>query len=100
MIERVIAATTRGRYLIEAPASRRPAPLLVGFHGYGEGAGTQLERMRRIPGADRWLLASIEGLHRFYQRRSHQQHYLLKVREPDYEGYRPGSRQLRAGMGC
>jgi predicted esterase len=72
VIERVIAATTRGRYLIEAPASRRPAPLLVGFHGYGEGAGTQLERMRRIPGADRWLLASIEGLHRFYQRRANE----------------------------
>jgi predicted esterase len=72
VIERVIAATTRGRYLIEAPASRRPAPVLVGFHGYGEGAGTQLDRMRRIPGADRWLLVAIQGLHRFYQRRANE----------------------------
>lgn len=72
MIERVIAATTRGRYLIETPAQPGPAPLLVGFHGYGEGAATQLERMRRIPAAERWLLVSIQGLHRFYQRRADQ----------------------------
>ena len=44
--------------------------MLVGFHGYGEGAGAQLDRMRRIAGADRWLLVSIQGLHRFYQRRA------------------------------
>jgi predicted esterase len=69
VIERTIAAGTHGRYLVEPPAVSGPAPLLVGFHGYGEGAEAQLERMRRIPGADRWLLASIQGLHRFYQRR-------------------------------
>jgi predicted esterase len=46
--------------------------MLVGFHGYGEGADIQLERMRRIPGADRWLLVSIQGLHRFYQRRANE----------------------------
>ena len=72
MIERTIAAGTHGRYLIEPPASSGPAPMLVGFHGYGEGADTQLERMRRIPGADRWLLVSIQGLHRFYQRRANE----------------------------
>jgi predicted esterase len=69
VIERAIVVRTHGRYLIEAPASSDPAPLLVGFHGYGEGAEAQLERMRRIPGADRWRLVSIQGLHRFYQRR-------------------------------
>jgi predicted esterase len=69
VIERTIAAATHGRYLVEPPAVSGPAPLLVGFHGYGEGAEAQLERMRRIPGADRWRLASIQGLHRFYQRR-------------------------------
>jgi len=72
VIERTIAAATHGRYLIEPPASPGPAPMLVGFHGYGEGADVQLERMRRIPGADRWLLVSIQGLHRFYQRRENQ----------------------------
>jgi predicted esterase len=69
VIERTIAAGTHGRYLIEPPASAGPAPMLVGFHGYGEGATAQLDRMRRVPGADRWLLVSIQGLHRFYQRR-------------------------------
>ena len=72
MIERTIATGTHGRYLIEPPASTGPAPVLVGFHGYGEGADTQLERMRRIPGADLWLLVSIQGLHRFYQRRANE----------------------------
>ena len=72
MIEHAIAATTHGRYLIEPPAVSGPAPVLVGFHGYGEGAEAQLERMRRIPGADRWLLVSIQALHRFYQRRANE----------------------------
>ena len=48
MIERSIAVHTHGRYLIDPPASDGPAPLLVGFHGYGEGAEAQLERMRRV----------------------------------------------------
>lgn len=70
MIERSMATGTHGRYLIEPPASPGPAPILVGFHGYGEGAGEQLDRMRGIPGADRWLIVSIQGLHRFYNRRA------------------------------
>jgi predicted esterase len=69
---RTIAVTTHGRYLIDPPASAGPAPLLVGFHGYGEAAEAQLERLRRIPGADRWRLVSIQGLHRFYQRRANE----------------------------
>ena len=72
MIERTIAIGTHGRYHLEPPASGGPASMLVGFHGYGEGADIQLERMRRIPGADRWLLVSIQGLHRFYQRRANE----------------------------
>jgi predicted esterase len=69
MIERTIATGTHGRYLIEPPAAAGPAPVLFGFHGYAESAEAQLERMRRIPGADRWRLVSIQALHRFYQRR-------------------------------
>lgn len=72
MIERTIAVGTHGRYLIEPPAASGPAPLLVGFHGYGEGAEAQLERLRRIPGAERWRLVSIQGLHRFYNRRANE----------------------------
>jgi predicted esterase len=72
VIERAIATGIHGRYLLEPPAVAGPAPMLVGFHGYGEGADAQLDRMRRIPGADRWLLVSIQGLHRFYQRRTNE----------------------------
>jgi predicted esterase len=72
VIERTIAVRTHGRYLMDPPASDGSAPLLVGFHGYGEGAEAQLERMRRIPGADRWRLVSMQGLHRFYQRRANE----------------------------
>ena len=72
MIERAIAASTHGRYLIEPPAAPGPAPLLVGFHGYAEGAEAQLERLRAIPDADRWRIVSIQGLNRFYQRRTNE----------------------------
>lgn len=44
--------------------------MLVGFHGYGEDAETQLARLRAIPESDRWLIVSIQALHRFYQRRT------------------------------
>jgi len=67
-----MATGTHGRYLLETPPAAGPAPLLIGFHGYGEGAEAQLDRMRRIPGADRWLLVSIQGLHRFYNRRANE----------------------------
>jgi predicted esterase len=72
MIERTIATTTHGRYLVVPPAAAGAAPLLVGFHGYAEGAEAHLERMRAIPGADRWRLIAIQGLHRFYQRRANE----------------------------
>jgi predicted esterase len=45
--------------------------MLVGFHGYAESADVQLDRLRAIPGTECWLLVSIQGLHRFYQPRSH-----------------------------
>jgi predicted esterase len=72
VIERAIACGTHGRFLIEPPSAPGPAPVLVGFHGYGEDADVQLERLRRIPGANRCLLVSIQGLHRFYQRRTNE----------------------------
>ena len=70
MIERTIPSSTHGRYLVEPADTAHPAPLLVGFHGYAEAAETQLERLRAIPGSQRWLLVSVQGLHRFYRRRS------------------------------
>jgi len=72
VIERSIATRTHGRYLVVPPAPLGAAPLLVGFHGYAEGAEAQLERLQAIPGADRWRLVSIQALHRFYQRRTNE----------------------------
>lgn len=70
--EGIVAARVHGRYLVVPPAGSGPAPVLVGFHGYAEGAEEQLERLRAIPESSRWLCVSIQGLHRFYQRRSNQ----------------------------
>lgn len=66
---RTLSASTVGRYLVE-PASRMvpggDAPLLVGFHGYGQNAEMMLQDLRRIPGAPGWTLVSVQALHRFY----------------------------------
>ena len=70
MTERNVAVTTHGRYLVIPPSVPGPAPVLVGFHGYAEDAETQLERLHAIPGSGNWVLVSIQGLHRFYQRSS------------------------------
>ena len=66
--ERQVAATVHGRYLLEAPAEAEGAPLLVGFHGYGENAERHLEELRRIPGASRCVLCAVQALHPFYNR--------------------------------
>lgn len=68
MTVRQVAATVHGRYLLEAPAEVEGAPLLVGFHGYGENAERHLEELRRIPGASRCVLCAVQALHPFYNR--------------------------------
>jgi predicted esterase len=42
----------------------------VGFHGYGENAEIQMERLAGIPGVETWTLVSVQGLHRFYKGRT------------------------------
>ncbi len=64
--ERWIATITHGRYLVEVGKTGEDAPLLVGFHGYAENAERHLEKIRRIPGADRWLICAVSALHPFY----------------------------------
>jgi predicted esterase len=66
--EREIAALVHGRYLLDTPAEPAGAPLLVGFHGYGENADRHLEELRRIPGSSRWALCAVQALHPFYNR--------------------------------
>ncbi len=65
-VVRVIEAPTHGRVLIEGAAEHSSRLLLVGFHGYGENAERHLERLRRIPGSERWTRVSVQGLNRFY----------------------------------
>jgi predicted esterase len=70
VIERIIATTTHGRYLVEPATNRAGPPILVGFHGYAEGADAMLDRLRAIPGADGWTLVSVQALNRFYRGRT------------------------------
>jgi predicted esterase len=69
ILRRTLPATTIGAYLVAAPEDPRPAPLLVGFHGYGQNAGSCLSELLRIPGAASCRVVAIEALHRFYDLR-------------------------------
>lgn len=71
--EFAIVTPVHGRYLVRVPESItqgpiRNAPMLVGFHGYGETADTHLERLEAIPELSGWTLVCIQGLHAFYGR--------------------------------
>jgi predicted esterase len=70
MIERTIETTIHGRYLVSA--KQTGLPLLLGFHGYGESAENEFERLRSIEGSDLWITVAIQGLHRFYRRRTNE----------------------------
>ena len=61
-----IAATTHGRYLVAPAEGSGPAPLLVGFHGYGEHAERHLAELDRLPGSARWTRVAVQALHRHY----------------------------------
>lgn len=65
-----IEARTHGRYLVDKPEGDGPFPVLVGFHGYSEGAERMLEELRRVRSERPWLLVSIQALSRFYSRAS------------------------------
>lgn len=64
--EHWIATITHGRYLVETGDTAEGAPLLVGFHGYGENADRHLDKVRQIPGAEKWLVCAVGALHPFY----------------------------------
>jgi predicted esterase len=65
---RTLPATIHGRYLVARPSSAEPRRWLVGFHGYGQAAEHQLDALSAVPGAAAWLIVSVQGLHRFYDR--------------------------------
>jgi len=65
---RIVPAQTHGRYLVKAPLGPPPHGLLVGFHGYGEGAAQHMDKLQQVPGADRCALVAVQALHLFYTR--------------------------------
>jgi predicted esterase len=67
LTEHTIATQTHGRYVIW-PGATSDAPMILGFHGYGETAEDELRRLQTIPGIDHWAVVSIQGLHQFYRR--------------------------------
>jgi predicted esterase len=69
-VERLIETPTYGRVLLRPAAGEPPAGILLGFHGYAENADIHLPRLTAIPGADRWIIASVEALNRFYRGRT------------------------------
>ncbi|MXZ70434.1 MAG: phospholipase [Acidobacteria bacterium] len=63
-----ITATTHGRFLVAPAESPGPAPILVGFHGYGEHAERHLKQLDRIPGSGGWIRVAVQALHRHYSK--------------------------------
>jgi predicted esterase len=67
--EKSIATTVHGRYYLEG--SEAPgAPLLVGFHGYGENARNHLRQLRRIEGVEQWRRCGVQALSLFYNNKT------------------------------
>ena len=70
--ERTIAVGSHGRYLVATPAHasrglRRALPYWPAFMAMPRMRRVHLERLRSIPGSDRWLIVSIQGLHGFIE---------------------------------
>jgi predicted esterase len=67
--DRSLPATVHGHYWVRPAKTEGAAPLLVGFHGYGENGAGFLRSLEAIPGSDAWHLASVQALHPFYTKR-------------------------------
>jgi predicted esterase len=63
---RTAEARVHGRYLVRAPTTAGPWPVLFSFHGYGEDASINMTALQRIPNASEWLLVAVQALHPFY----------------------------------
>lgn len=67
---RHLATAVHGRYLLRR--GRPAAPLLLGFHGYGETADAHFAQLVQVPGLEAWTLCAVQALHPFYDRRTNQ----------------------------
>jgi predicted esterase len=65
-------ATVHGRYLVRPPRAGASGLWLVGFHGQGQSAEAFLEPLARVVPGDGWLVASVQGLNRWYAGRSNE----------------------------
>lgn len=63
-------AVVHGRYFVRPAAAGATGLWLVGFHGQGQTAEVFLEPLARTPRSDRWLVASVQGLNRYYAGRT------------------------------
>lgn len=61
--------TVHGRYLVAPPRAGRADRWLVGFHGQGQTADQFLAPLMRTPRGPGWLVASVQGLNRYYMGR-------------------------------
>jgi predicted esterase len=59
-----------GRYFVRPPQSETARYWLVGFHGQAQTADAFLEDLDRVPRGPDWLVASIQGLNRYYTGRT------------------------------
>lgn len=51
-----VPTMTHGRVLVRPARASAARGVLVGFHGYGETAAIQMQRLQAIPGALSWTL--------------------------------------------
>ena len=71
-LEKTLATTTHGRYLVEGAPAADAAHLMVGFHGYGQSAEDVLPPLRRIADSGQARIVAMQALHRFYNQRTGQ----------------------------
>jgi predicted esterase len=65
-----LATITHGRVLVRDAESGGPFRLVVGFHGYAQSADEMFAELDEISGSTSWTVAAMQGLHRFYRRRT------------------------------
>lgn len=59
-----------GRYFVRPAASGHAAYWLVGFHGQGQTGDAFMASLERVPRGPAWLIASVQGLYRYYAGRA------------------------------
>jgi predicted esterase len=64
-----VPARTHGRVVVrDVPYDGRRSRVVLAFHGYRQRAETMVEMLEPVPGIERWIIASIQALHPFYDR--------------------------------